>query len=491
MGRLRLSCTGIAEPQSDKCNDSRLFVFTQNLAGFFATGAELRFEEGVYMEELSKKIDSIIVELNKVYKEKYPNKGYLDKKVIDVALEKTKKIQIFTVGETEEIESDVVFVLKKNKENIVLEIPFMDFIEKYPTDDAFNEKFLKKALEILESKVFEKRSNLFYKKTHLDLPIQSANNKNEDTGNDLTELYQKGLDLVKNIPQDPETYQNVLNVEGRDQEEQKAALKSMTVYRVMRLEHFKSWCESNQNVLVPVEWWDDPWERALFKNPINICKAFSLDPTNFKFYGQCWSLEKEESDATWRIFKANDNQCVRVGVNAWDLYKHFKNSCDQLSGEGYSLHSCFAGLVKYMEENDIVKSLSVSHFEDCLTNVDSSLVKTLFIKRMAFKHEKEFRLIYYYATNEALIEVPSIPSYLCGDPVHVFKPKDDLIKFDFPISKIKSVTIGPKISHCPCELHKRQIDCDKLITEFIQNGISEDIISVSDIYDFPELNLNY
>jgi hypothetical protein len=216
-----------------------------------------------------------------------------------------------------------------------------------------------------------------------------------------------------------------------------------------------------------------------------------LDQTNFKFYGQCWSLEKEESDATWRIFKANDSQCVRVGVNAWDLYKHFKSNCDELSGEGYSLHSCFAGLVKYMEENDIVKSLSTSHFEKCLTNVDSSLVETLFIKRKAFKHEKEFRLIYYYATNEALIEVPSIPSYLCGDPVHVFEPKDDLIKFDFPISKIKSVTIGPKISHCPCELHKRQIDCDKLITEFIQNGISEDIISVSDIYDFPELNLNY
>ena len=173
-----------------------------------------------------------------MYKEKYPNKGYLDKKIIDVALEKTKKIQIFTVGETEEIESDVVFVLEKNKENIVLEIPFMDFIEKYPTDDAFNEKFLKKALEILESKVFEKRSNLFYKKTHLDLPIQSANNKNEDTGNDLTELYQKGLDLVKNIPQDPETYQNILNVDGLNQEEQIATLKSMTIYRVIKWSGF-------------------------------------------------------------------------------------------------------------------------------------------------------------------------------------------------------------------------------------------------------------
>lgn len=443
------------------------------------------------MENLSKKLDPIMAKLNKAYKEKYPNKGYLNKRVIDVPMDKTQKIQIFTVGETEKIESDVVFVLDKNKENIAVQIPFMDSIKKYPIDDTFNEIFLKKALEILESKVFEKRLDLFYKKTDLNLSIQSTNNENEDTRNGLTELYQENLDLIKNIPQDPETFQNILNVEGLNQEEQKAALKSMTVYRVMKLEHFKSWCESGQNVLVPVEWWDDPWERALFQNPINICNAFSLDPTNFKFYGQCWSLEKEESDATWRIFKANDSQCVRIGVNAWDLFECFKKGCDEFSGEGFSSHSCFAGLVKYMDEKDIVNSLSTLHFEDCLTNADSSLVETLFIKRMAFKHEREFRLIYYHATNDALVENTSLPSFLCGDPVRVFEPKDNLIKFDFPISKIKSVTIGPKISHCPCELQKRQIDCDKLITEFVQNGISEDLISISAIYDFPKLNLNY
>lgn len=441
------------------------------------------------MEELSKKLDPIMVELNRVYKEKYPNKGCLDKRVIDVPMDKTQKVQIITVGETDKIESDVVFVLSKNKENIVAEIPFMDSKEEYP-DDAFNGSFLKKALEILESKTFENRLGLFYGQTDSKSTKRIVQKGIPKTR--FAELCQKDLKLFESIPQDPETYQNVLNVEGRNQEEQKAALKSMTVYRVMRLDHFKSWCESNQNVLVPVDWWDDPWERALFQNPINICDAFSLDPTNFKFYGQCWSLEKEESDATWRIFKANDSQCIRVGVNAWDLYEHFKNNCDELSGEGYSLHSCFAGLVKYMEENDIVKFLSTSHFEDYLTNANSSLVDTLFIKRSAFRHEKEFRLVYYYATNEALVEVSSIPSNLCGNPVHVFEPDgNDLIKFDFPISKIKSVTIGPKITHCPCELQKRKIECDKLITEFIQNGISEDIISVSDIYDFPELNLNY
>lgn len=67
------------------------------------------------MEELYKKLDSILVELNKAYKEKYPNKGYLDKRIVDVPVYKTQKIQIFTVGETDKVESDVVFVLSKTR----------------------------------------------------------------------------------------------------------------------------------------------------------------------------------------------------------------------------------------------------------------------------------------------------------------------------------------------------------------------------------------
>ena len=126
------------------------------------------------MEELYKKLDSILVELNKANKEKYPNKGYLDKRNGDVPVYKTQKIQIFTVGETDKIESDVVFVFGKNKENVVVEIPFMDSEEEYP-DDAFNGSFLKKALEILESKTFENRLGLFYKKTSVNSPEEPAN----------------------------------------------------------------------------------------------------------------------------------------------------------------------------------------------------------------------------------------------------------------------------------------------------------------------------
>ena len=115
------------------------------------------------MEELSKKLDPIMVELNRTYKEKYPNKGYLNKKIIEVPMFKTKKIQIFTVGETEKIESDVVFALERKNDGVAVESPLMSQIENFLIQDAFEEKFLKRALEILESKEFENRLGLFYR----------------------------------------------------------------------------------------------------------------------------------------------------------------------------------------------------------------------------------------------------------------------------------------------------------------------------------------
>lgn len=120
------------------------------------------------MEELSEKLDSIMVELNKEYKEKYPNKGSLDKKVIDVVTEKTKLIQIFTVGENANIESDVVFTLEKKNGEVIVNVPFLDTQEKIIFDENFHEAFCKKALENLCSKDFEKRLNLFYRSTYLD-----------------------------------------------------------------------------------------------------------------------------------------------------------------------------------------------------------------------------------------------------------------------------------------------------------------------------------
>ncbi len=324
----------------------------------------------------------------------------------------------------------------------------------------------------------------------LDMLVQKLDEFNCSKSFPITELSPVDSLSDEDIPNDEAPLPNILNIKGA-QKQQVEILKNMTVYRVMTVEHFLEWCESGQNTLVPVEWWNDPWERALFKNHMFLGNNQYVYIDDFSFYGQCWSYEKDESDATWRIFEACKNDCVRIGVSAWDLYECLSKQVDK-ENEGYSLHSCFAGNVEYLVDEQINQRLSEMRFGDCLNNYDSSLVKTLFIKKTAFEHEKEFRIIYHYVSGESYVDdsVGSDASPYCGERMSVLEPQGDLVKYDFPVSKIRSVKIGPRISHCPCELEKIKIECDKLMTQFKRNGVCCNI-QRSEIYDYPNLNVGF
>lgn len=272
---------------------------------------------------------------------------------------------------------------------------------------------------------------------------------------------------------------NIMNIET-SAKQQEAFLKNTLVYRVMRLDYFLEWCDSGQNTLVSVERWDDPWERALFRNHVSLGEGRFLNVNDFEFYGQCWSYEEKESDATWRLFAAANCPCVRIGAKAWDLYECLSTEV----GKELSVHTCFAGSVKYMDDDEIINFFSRKGFAERLNSSDSSLAETLFVKRNAFSHEREFRIIYFNVKNNSLVEdVIDKPSF-CGEPAPILKIQNDFVKFDFPVSEIQSVLIGPQISHCPCELEKRKIDCDRLITRLHRLGVRCDI-SISNIYDYP------
>lgn len=116
------------------------------------------------MEELSKNLDSVMVELNKVYTEKYPNWGRLDKRIIDVHFgNATQKIQILVIGEKSGVEPDVIFTLEKTNEHIIVEIPFLARREKFSYDEKFYEVFYNTSLEILSLKSFENRLNHLFR----------------------------------------------------------------------------------------------------------------------------------------------------------------------------------------------------------------------------------------------------------------------------------------------------------------------------------------
>lgn len=283
------------------------------------------------------------------------------------------------------------------------------------------------------------------------------------------ENLKKLADPIANQPIDFEFDSNLFNM-GDTSDEQKSKLDKI-VYRVMRMDHFLKWCEEGKNVLPSVDKWDDPWERALFKTPIHYKGSDFIDVSNFRFYGQCWSFDEKETDATWRIFKANEGGCVRVGIRAGDLF----NALKCFVGNAADI-SCYAGKVEYEDEQGVKDFFEQESFADRLTSSGDALALTLFVKRKAFEHEKEFRVV-YFPTEGGNITMP-------------MPDGEGLFKYDLSVDKIKHVTIGPEISHCNREKKKVEYKCAELIKTMRLKGVACPI-ERSVIYDFPLLNVSY
>lgn len=284
---------------------------------------------------------------------------------------------------------------------------------------------------------------------------------------DLNKL-KKECEPIEQNPIDVDYDDNLFNL-GDTSAEQKEKLDSI-VYRVMKLDHFFKWCYEGMNVLPSVDKWDDPWERALFKNPVIYNGTESIDVSNFIFYGQCWSFEKKDSDATWRIFKATDGGCIRIGIRARDLYESLK----KYVGKTASI-SCYAGKVQYLKDYEIHSFFQNKPFSERLTASGIDLAETLFVKRESFLHENEFRILYF----------PTAGGNICMP-----KPSNGLFKYDLLVDKIQYVKLGPEISHSVIEKNLVEIKHKRIEKMLRSVGVACDI-ERSDIYDFPLLNISY
>lgn len=140
------------------------------------------------------------------------------------------------------------------------------------------------------------------------------------------------------------------------------------LYRYITFSQFSSFIETESIYLSNINNWEDPWEAALEKLPTmheDGHISYPIYSIHQEFYGQCWSLNGE-SDALWRIYSPN-----REGVLIKTTARKFK-----LMKE---LRFALLGKVKYTKSFKDIK-ISGSH--------ESGL-----IKRDAFQHEQEVRLI--------------------------------------------------------------------------------------------------
>lgn len=105
-----------------------------------------------------------------------------------------------------------------------------------------------------------------------------------------------------------------------------------------------------------------------------------------RMYGQCWTLEGA-SDAMWRIY-SSDRNSVRIRTTINHLLDSICSATvDRVSGE-----HC-VGKVEYLRDGELIRRARKT-FTPYGEITFEKLFSSLLLKRRAFKHEDEVRLIF-------------------------------------------------------------------------------------------------
>lgn len=201
------------------------------------------------------------------------------------------------------------------------------------------------------------------------------------------------------------------------------------IYRIYDLTRFEEMLASRQNVLVNPSMWDDPFENFFLERTEvvdpNSVSTIPLKNLAKDWYGQCWSLN-EDTDAMWRIYspspkeKNGSNSDRKIGVKVATTIGRLLNDLSAV-GSPAPEQQFFVGKVKYHTEAEISEFMTDLTFFNISVGADGEhFAELLCIKREAFKHESEIRLIFQvHTTNTNQVGVGGIYKYPV-DPNRMF-----------------------------------------------------------------------
>ena len=158
------------------------------------------------------------------------------------------------------------------------------------------------------------------------------------------------------------------------------------VYRIISIDRLEQLFNTKTNVLVSPEKWDDPFENFILKSKIKLDNG-EVGNIGFcnDYYAQCWTTHKA-SDAMWRIY-SQDSKGVRIRTTVRKLAESLSVGLKEWKNT-----QCFIGKVKYLPNKKLLEFANT-----ILTGLPkpTQFAQTLLVKRPAFIHEKEIRLIYF------------------------------------------------------------------------------------------------
>ena len=149
------------------------------------------------------------------------------------------------------------------------------------------------------------------------------------------------------------------------------------LFRYISLAQFISLIENRKLYLRKVKLWDDPWEAPDDQLPLirdDGMQIYSESLITASTVGQCWTYEKD-SDAMWRIYSGD-----RQGIMIETIAENFA-SIDNLR------RALLAKVIYYNNSNYIDRRKEINN------NPSYSFAGDMVLKREAFKHENEVRLL--------------------------------------------------------------------------------------------------
>lgn len=165
-------------------------------------------------------------------------------------------------------------------------------------------------------------------------------------------------------------------------------LRRAFVYRIIPISRLYELFDTRQNTLVKPKMWEDPFENFILQSAVRLPTGqLATLHARDQIYGQCWTLHSA-SDAMWRIY-SKDSNAVRIRTTIQMLAESLGHACCRLS-----YIEAFIGKVKYLPSRRLTQ-YAKSAFQTPTIPYSRMFAQTLLVKRPAFEHEREVRLLYF------------------------------------------------------------------------------------------------
>ena len=158
------------------------------------------------------------------------------------------------------------------------------------------------------------------------------------------------------------------------------------IYRIMKQEYVFKMFADNQNVLSQPHNWKDKFENFLLSSTMTLDGKNTTYGFKNDWIGQCWTSDGF-SEAMWGIYaNDSDQRYLRIRSTPRKLLTGLEAAHPAMPQD-----TCFLAKVKYKTEKFLKEFVNNN---GCLELSQKRFADSLSLKRRAFRHENEVRLLF-------------------------------------------------------------------------------------------------